>query len=117
MRLIVNIATGETLTLQLPNELGEWQRRASEPGFQDRIRGVGVVRDEEYVVLPAPKLFHGLVWDLKQVVNEEGALQSVAISCMADDVMISIVVYSVNKPTMTKFDVRRIGKRRWKPRS
>jgi hypothetical protein len=115
MRLTVNLATGETLALQLPNELGEWQRRALDPGFQGSIRGVGVIRGTEHVVLPVPKLFNSCHWDVKVAVGTDKALRSVAILAMADDVMVTSTVYNTGTPSMTKVDVRRIGKRRWQP--
>jgi len=115
MRLIVNLATGETLTIQLPNELGEWQRRASDPSFQGQIRGVGIIRGGEYITLPVPKLFAKMTWDLEQVVDSHNVLQSASVVCWADDLMIKATTYNQSTPAMTRLDVRRMGKRRWKP--
>lgn len=115
MQLKVSLRSGETLTLQLPDDLETWKQREADADFQASITGLGLVREGQYHALPAPSAFRRVLYMVEARYNGSDTPTAYRAGYVADDVMASITIYSKGNPPMSRFDVRRTGKLRWRP--
>ncbi len=111
--LKVSLDNGRTVSYDLadPVESRIWRLWQADPGFQRKIRGIGIHRDKVVYVLPVPH-HSAPIYDASVVPTTNGMTET--ISCLVDDCKVTMTVYSNGDGAakMVKVDYRRTGKRR-----
>jgi hypothetical protein len=116
----VHLKNGRTLSydLQDSEQASKWVSDSREINFQSQITGIGIVFNSQWFALPLPKKFRQFHFEASLIESKKNTgprFKGEKVQCFADDVLASIVVYWGQKPKMSKFDVVRIGRRRFNP--
>ena len=113
------MASGETRSIEVPGQLGEWDRLKADSGFQAQVRGlVGVFNGHSYA-LTAPRGFRRVLYNVELVPGRDSAEvgnvppAAIRASYVADVTMVTMTVYLKGDPPMVRFDVKLTGKLRW----
>lgn len=132
----VSFKDGTTLEFDLSkdDDLQQWSEWSSVEDFQDKITSVGIVRrhdvmvkcgscdasvekkDGKFLTVQRPKRFKRVRWYVELVWTEKKGkkrLLGEKISCHADEVKYSLLVYTYKDPPppiLARYDVERVGK-------
>jgi hypothetical protein len=109
--LKANLVTGQTLTFDLrdADQLAAWERSQADADFQSQLRALAIHSDGHMHTLPTPPRFARIAFYAELLPNGE------RVSCLADDVMCSLTVYSGGNTRMSRVDFHRMGKVRYVP--
>lgn len=116
MLLKVAISTGETLSFELPAEIGLWDAKQGDLRFQRSIRSMSLVHAGRQHVLPAPAAFRRVTYMAESKVKENGTPASSRVGVVVDDVTAWLTVYHRDSPPMCRFDLRHTGRLVWQSR-
>ena len=118
--IVVSFKDGTTLKFNLTREddYNQWLEWSSIRDFQDKITGVGIIHNRKFITMPLPKRFKNCQFYAELVYkrNKDGkeTLQGERLICHADDVKLSLLVYTYvtnpPPPILCKFDAEKIGK-------
>ncbi len=117
--LIVNFKDGTALNFDLkkPDDLAQWLEWQNESDFQNRITGIGIIHEKKFVAMPLPKNFRSLKFYAELVPgkrNGETVIVGERVMCHADQILLSLLVYTYTEPqpppVFSRFDVKRVGK-------
>ena len=114
----VNFKDGNTLAFDLgkADDRQQWLEWSSVPDFQKKITGVGILHNKRFTTVPFPKKFRKIRFYAELVSCErkgEVKLLGERIICHADDIKLSLLVYTYDDPPPpihSRIDVERIGK-------
>lgn len=118
-KLRVSLDSGETLALDIPGQLGEWDRLKTDPSFQAQIRGVVFVFNGRSHSLAAPRGFRRVLYNVELVPGQDQGVganvppTAVRASYVADAIQATMTLYLKDLPPMVRFDVKVTGKLRW----
>lgn len=105
---------------ELPRHLADWQARASDLGFQARIRGLTLLRDGASYVLAAPRAFRRVLYSVELELDDDtdqdvnARLRSIRATYQADAIMCAMTLYCGDM-RMVRYDVRMTGNQRFRP--
>lgn len=117
----INSDDGKTLTFDLSTG-GECEKVSSLLGdkkFVDSVRGIGCLHHTYWHQLTRPKKFRNINYSVEKVKHEKhGVVKEVGekITCQADDIQLTILVYYNVRPKMTRIELRKIGNQRYIPK-
>lgn len=109
--LKANLVTGQTLTFDLrqADQHAAWEEKQADPTFQRQLRALAIIHDGHMHTLPVPVRFSRIAFSAELLSNGE------RVSCLADDVMCSLTVYSGGNTRVSRVDFHRMGKARFVP--
>jgi len=118
--LKVNMSNGKTLSFDLknPDEYTKWKDFVLDEEQQKNIRGVGIVYNTQWYALPIPRKFKYIRYDADLIINDKAKttdkkLVGERVTCLIDDIKLSLLVYYGNRPKMARIDAIKIGKARF----
>ena len=116
----VNFKDGTTLAFDLskPDDLQQWLEWSTVQDFQDKITGAGILHDKKFMTFPYPKQFRKVRFMADLVFSDkEGRprkLMGERLQCHADNILISMLVYTYTipqpPPIFSRIDFQRVGK-------
>jgi len=114
----VNFKDGTTLEFDLTKEddQRQWAEWSSTLDFQNRITGAGILHNKRFLTVPLPKKFRRVKFYADLVHSQkrgEKRLLGERLICHADDVKLSLMVYTYNNPpppVLSRIDLERTGK-------
>lgn len=118
-RLRISLDSGETLSLDVPRQIAEWDKLKADPSFQARVRGFVLMLNGRSYALCAPRGFRRVLYNVEVMLGRDpggGAnVEPAAIraSYVADNVQSTMTLYLKDLPPMVRFDVKLTGKLRW----
>lgn len=118
-KLRISLESGETLALDVPRQLAEWDKLKADPGWHARVRGVVLVFNGRSHSLVAPRGFRRVLYNVELVLGRDPAPDSnvepaaIRASYVADNVQATMTLYLKDLPPMVRFDVKLTGKLRW----
>lgn len=115
MQLKVNTKSGETLTFELPEEMGGWQALEVDETFQAQIRGLGLIHAGAFHALPAPSAFRQVRYMVEAKQGNGTAPVAFRVGYTADEITAWLTVFTKGQPPLCRFDLRRTGRLVWKP--
>src|SRR5258706_3941983 len=65
VKLRISLASGDTVALDVPRQLGDWDKLKADPGFQARVRGLLLLHDGHSYALCAPRAFRRVVYNVE----------------------------------------------------
>lgn len=116
----LNFKDGTTLEFDLTkdDDRKQWVEWSSVKDFQDRITGIGVLHNKKYHALPFPRGFKKVRFHAELVYRKkkrEKKLLGEKLTCHADNVKLSVLVYTYTNPPppiLSRVDLDKIGKQR-----
>ena len=118
-KLRVSFDSGDTIALDVPDQLKEWDRLKADPAFHGRVRGFVLVLNGRSYALIAPRGFRRVLYNIETVLSREPgqngnvAPAAVRASYVADAIQATMTLYLKDLPPMVRFDVKLTGKLRW----
>lgn len=114
----VNFRDGTTLAFDLvkADDVKQWLEWSGVRDFQDRITGIGILHNKKFHTFTFPKKFRKVRFYAELVHSEkkgEKRLLGERLICHADDVKMSLLVYTCANPpppVLSRMDVERVGK-------
>lgn len=111
-----NLRDGRTLSFDLRTALEReaWERCQADRTFQSQIQALGICHDGARHMLPAPVRFARVAYTA-EVLEKDGRPVAERINLQADDVVLSITLYT-GQAKVARTDLRRIGRPRFVPK-
>ncbi len=113
--IVVNLADGRTLRLDLSDPVTERQWKESQVArwFQDQIRAIGISVNGTLHTLQAPSRFRETTFNAKLVFNGDKVVAE-CVSCQADDIEANLTVY-VGDNRVARYGMTKIGRKHYDP--
>jgi len=118
-KLRISLASGETLAIDVPDQLGEWDRLKADQSWHAQVRGFLLLFNGRSYALTAPRGFRRVLYNV-ELLTEQGPGQdsnvapaAIRASYVADTVQATMTLYLKDLPPMVRFDVKLTGKLRW----
>ena len=118
--IVVNFKDGTTLKFNLnrQDDYNQWLEWSSVHDFQEKVTGVGIIHNRKFIAMPLPSKFKKCKFyaELVHTKNKrkEKVLQGERLTCHADDVKLSLLVYTYTTdpppPVLCKFTAEKIGR-------
>lgn len=118
-KLRISLESGETLALDIPRQMAEWDRLKADPSWHGRVRGFVFVFKGRSYALAAPRGFRRALYNVELMLGRDPGpdanVEPAAIraSYVADNVQATMTLYLKDLPPMVRFDVKLTGKLRW----
>ena len=117
----LNFKDGSTLEFDLKKEddLKQWLEWSSVKDFQERITGIGILHGKKFHTLPFPKGFRHVRFMAEIVSKEKKGVErelGERLICQADNIQLSILVYTYKNPPppiLARTDLVKIRKKVW----
>lgn len=117
----LNFRDGSTLEFDLKNEddIQQWLEWSSQKDFQDGITGIGILHDKKFHALPFPKGFKTVRFIAELVTKEKKGLKrelGEKLICRADNIQLSILVYTYKNPPppiSSRIDLVKMRNKTW----
>jgi hypothetical protein len=115
--LCLNLADGRTLHFDLSEQQqsDRWQSLQADPHFQRKVTGIGILHGGYTHVLPMPRRFRAINYQAELVCKEDGIAVAERITCQADDVEFSMLVYLNGSSPLARLNLVKTGKLRFPP--
>lgn len=117
----LNFKDGSTLEFDLKKEddYKQWLEWVSEKDFQDKITGIGILHEKKFNTLPFPKGFKRVRFMAELVSKEKKGVKrelGERLICQADNIQLSILVYTYKNPPppiLSRTDLVKIRSKTW----
>ena len=117
----LNFKDGSTLEFDLKKEddMKQWLEWSSVRDFQERITGIGVLHEKKFHTLPFPKGFKRVRFMAELVLKEKKGVNrelGERLVCQADNIQLSILVYTYKNPPppiLSRTDLVKIRSKTW----
>jgi hypothetical protein len=117
----LNFKDGSTLEFDLKKEddLKQWLEWSFQKDFQNKITGIGILHEKKFHILPYPYGFKRVRFMAEIVVREKKGVKrelGEKLICQADNIQLSILVYTYKNPPspiLARTDIVKMRSRSW----
>lgn len=117
----INKNDGKTVSFDLENDTDyhDVVDLLNDENMVQTITGVSSLHHTFWHALVRPKKFRTVKYTVEKVYNTKGGIKKATgekIICQADDIQLTILVYYNVRPKMTRIEIKKIGKMRFRPK-